>query len=347
MGLQMDRRPGAADRRPRSSRSSATARPARATSTRRSSWPRRSTRPSSSSARTTSGRSPSRWRGRRRIPLYQPRRAASASPACASTATTCSPSSPSPARTLQRAREGGGPTLIEAYTYRMGAHTTSDDPTRYRADAATSRRGSSKTRSSGCARSCGASSWPTSRSSTRSRRRRRRWRCGCATACRSLPDPDAATDLRPRLRRAAPAGRGGAGAYEALPRRLRRPEGERTDDATGDRHRSRWPRRSTWACGAAMEDDPKVLLMGEDIGKLGGVFRVTDGLQKDFGEHRVIDTPLAESGIVGTGDRPGDARLPAGRGDPVRRLRLPGVRPDRVAGRQAARALARRRCRCR
>ena len=40
--------------------------------------------------------------------------------------------------------------------------------------------------------------------------------------------------------------------------------------------------------------------MGEDVGKLGGVFRVTDGLQKDFGESRVIDTPLGESGIVGT-----------------------------------------------
>ena len=50
----------------------------------------------------------------------------------------------------------------------------------------------------------------------------------------------------------------------------------------------------------AMEDDPKVILMGEDIGKLGGVFRITDGLQKDFGDERVIDTPLAESGIVGT-----------------------------------------------
>ena len=50
----------------------------------------------------------------------------------------------------------------------------------------------------------------------------------------------------------------------------------------------------------AMEDDPKVVLMGEDIGRLGGVFRITDGLQKDFGEDRVIDTPLAESGIVGT-----------------------------------------------
>ena len=50
----------------------------------------------------------------------------------------------------------------------------------------------------------------------------------------------------------------------------------------------------------ALEDDDKVLLMGEDIGKLGGVFRVTDGLQKDFGEDRVIDSPLAESGILGT-----------------------------------------------
>ncbi|MDH2391001.1 alpha-ketoacid dehydrogenase subunit beta [Streptomyces sp. HNM0663] len=50
----------------------------------------------------------------------------------------------------------------------------------------------------------------------------------------------------------------------------------------------------------ALENDPKVLIMGEDVGKLGGVFRVTDGLQKDFGEDRVIDTPLAESGIVGT-----------------------------------------------
>ncbi|GGL36500.1 alpha-ketoacid dehydrogenase subunit beta [Phycicoccus endophyticus] len=51
---------------------------------------------------------------------------------------------------------------------------------------------------------------------------------------------------------------------------------------------------------AAMEKDSRVVLMGEDIGKLGGVFRVTEGLQKDFGEDRVVDTPLAEAGIVGT-----------------------------------------------
>jgi pyruvate dehydrogenase E1 component beta subunit len=50
----------------------------------------------------------------------------------------------------------------------------------------------------------------------------------------------------------------------------------------------------------ALEDDERVVLIGEDIGKLGGVFRVTDTLQKDFGDHRVIDSPLAESGIVGS-----------------------------------------------
>jgi 2-oxoisovalerate dehydrogenase E1 component beta subunit len=50
----------------------------------------------------------------------------------------------------------------------------------------------------------------------------------------------------------------------------------------------------------ALENNPKAVIMGEDVGKLGGVFRVTDGLQKDFGEARVIDTPLAESGIIGT-----------------------------------------------
>ena len=51
---------------------------------------------------------------------------------------------------------------------------------------------------------------------------------------------------------------------------------------------------------AAMSQDPSVMLMGEDIAQLGGVFRVTEGLQEEFGPNRVIDTPLAESGIVGT-----------------------------------------------
>lgn len=48
-----------------------------------------------------------------------------------------------------------------------------------------------------------------------------------------------------------------------------------------------------------MERDPEIILLGEDIGKNGGVFRATDGLQKQFGAERVVDSPLAESGIIG------------------------------------------------
>ncbi len=49
-----------------------------------------------------------------------------------------------------------------------------------------------------------------------------------------------------------------------------------------------------------MKQDDRVVLLGEDVGKVGGVFRVTAGLQDEFGEERVIDTPLAEGGIIGT-----------------------------------------------
>jgi pyruvate dehydrogenase E1 component beta subunit len=49
----------------------------------------------------------------------------------------------------------------------------------------------------------------------------------------------------------------------------------------------------------ALREDPRVVLLGEDVGKAGGVFRVTEGLQAEFGEDRVVDTPLAENGIIG------------------------------------------------
>src|SRR5690606_14919808 len=50
----------------------------------------------------------------------------------------------------------------------------------------------------------------------------------------------------------------------------------------------------------AMTEDDRVMILGEDVGALGGVFRVTDGLIDEFGSKRVVDTPLAESGIIGT-----------------------------------------------
>jgi 2-oxoisovalerate dehydrogenase E1 component beta subunit len=50
----------------------------------------------------------------------------------------------------------------------------------------------------------------------------------------------------------------------------------------------------------SLEGDDRVLIFGEDVGRLGGVFRITDGLQDQFGEERIFDSPLAESGIIGT-----------------------------------------------
>ena len=55
----------------------------------------------------------------------------------------------------------------------------------------------------------------------------------------------------------------------------------------------------TDALAIELENDPNVLIFGEDVGKNGGVFRATQGLQEKFGEDRVFDTPLAESGIGG------------------------------------------------
>jgi 2-oxoisovalerate dehydrogenase E1 component beta subunit len=53
------------------------------------------------------------------------------------------------------------------------------------------------------------------------------------------------------------------------------------------------------ALAEILEQDPTALVLGEDVGLLGGVFRITDGLQRRFGADRVLDTPLAESGILG------------------------------------------------
>ena len=86
----------------------------------------------------------------------------------------------------------------------------------------------------------------------------------------------------------------------------------------------------------AMAEDPSVLMFGEDVGPLGGVFRITDGLTAEFGEDRCFDTPLAESGIVGMAVGHGDERHAAGGRDAVRRVRLPGVRADRQPRRQDA-----------
>ena len=76
------------------------------------------------------------------------------------------------------------------------------------------------------------------------------------------------------------------------------------DTGTGGAGQAVVPVTMAAALNAALADslaaDERVLVFGEDVGTLGGVFRVTDGLTARFGEHRVFDTPLAESGIIGT-----------------------------------------------
>ena len=131
--------------------------------------------------------------------------AASASPASASTATTCSRSYAVTQAALERARSGQGPTLVEAYTYRMGAHTTSDDPTRYRVSAEVEEWKLERPDRAAQGVPGPRGQGRRTRSSTRSRPRPTSSPRTCARACSPMPDPDAGVDVRPRLRRAAPA----------------------------------------------------------------------------------------------------------------------------------------------
>src|SRR5699024_7130922 len=105
----------------------------------------------------------------------------------------------------------------------------------------------------------------------------------------------AGDDVRPPVHRPPPDRGHRAWGDRRLPRRLRR---GRRPVMTGTR--MSMAKALNAGLRAAMEKDHKVLIMGEDVGTLGGVFRITEGLQKDFGDHRVLDTPLAESGIVGS-----------------------------------------------
>ena len=90
-----------------------------------------------------------------------------------------------------------------------------------------------------------------------------------------------------------------------------------------------------------MTRDPNVVVLGEDVGYFGGVFRVTDGLQRKYGEHRVLDTPIAEGAIVAAAIGMGVNGLRPGRRGTVRRLHLSRLRPD--LQRAGAAALSQRR----
>ena len=207
---------------------------------------------------------------------------------------------------VRRAREGKGPTLIEAMTYRYGGHATADDATLYRSREE-------------------EDSWKEKDAIERLRRfleNRGEWdeRVGekvaqevtesvaaAITAIEAEPLPKRDNSIRHGFARIP------AHVVDQL-HAMERSHGEEPTEFSDDEvwqvgtdHLPDGPTES-WnmaesinaALGQAMAVNDEVIILGEDVGLSGGVFRITEDLQSTYGEDRVIDTPLNESGIVGT-----------------------------------------------
>ena len=229
---------------------------------------------------------------------------ATACRACGSTATTCSRCGGRTRGERARAARGEGPTLIEASPTACEGHSSSDDPSVYRDPTEPVEPG---------------------------RRRIPILRL------RALPRPpgpvDEAADarLRDEIRRGASSARSREAEAFAPSRRSRRCSTTSTrscswhqreqlaelEQAIAEDPRVANPRHATPdqeadmptmniiqavndALQLEMRRDQRVVVLGEDVGKFGGVFRATQGLYDEFGADRVIDTPLAEGGIIGT-----------------------------------------------
>jgi 2-oxoisovalerate dehydrogenase E1 component len=207
---------------------------------------------------------------------------------------------------VRRARKGQGPTLIEAMTYRYGPHATADDPTRYRSGEEEQK-------------------WKNRDPIERLRRfleNQGEWNEGVGekvsqetadlvdaaiTAIESEPVPGRDDAIRHGFHRIP-------GHVVDQLHSMQMAHGEaptsfgeeeiwsigRDEPATGPTESWTMADAINAALDQAMDRDPDVIVLGEDVGISGGVFRITDGLQARYGEGRVIDTPLNESGIVGT-----------------------------------------------
>ncbi len=206
----------------------------------------------------------------------------------------------------KRAREGRGPTLIEAMTYRYGGHATADDDTLYRSAEE-------------------VQEWKTKDPIERLRRfleKRGEWdersdeKVGmeitdsvnaAITAIEAEPLPARDDVVRHGFTRIP---NHTADQLNAMERAHGEPETHFADDELWNAGYDNLPEGPTqsWTMAEAinstlhqvMERDERVIVLGEDVGLVGGVFRVTEGLQEKFGDKRVIDTPLNESGIVGS-----------------------------------------------
>ena len=206
----------------------------------------------------------------------------------------------------RRAREGKGPTLIEAMTYRYGPHATADDPTLYRSDEE-------------------VDAWKKKDPIERLRRfleNRGEWdeRAGEKVAMEVVDRVDAAItaiEAEPLPSRDDAIRHGFSKIPAHVVDQLHEMQSAHGEELTefdadevwhvGDEPTPTGPTESWTMAEAinagldeAMSRSENVLVLGEDVGLAGGVFRITEGLLAEYGADRVIDTPLNESGIVGT-----------------------------------------------
>ncbi len=205
-----------------------------------------------------------------------------------------------------KARTGGGPTLIEAMTYRYGPHATADDPTLYRSAEE-------------------VDEWRAKDPIDRLRRflqNRGEWdeRTGekvamevtdavnaAITSIEAQPLPGRDDTVRHGFTRIP---RHVVDQLHAMQRAHGEPETHFDDHEVWRVGHDRIPDGPTESMNMAeainvtlhqaMESDPRTIVLGEDVATAGGVFRITEGLLSAFGPDRVVDTPLNESGIVGT-----------------------------------------------
>jgi pyruvate/2-oxoglutarate/acetoin dehydrogenase E1 component len=209
-------------------------------------------------------------------------------------------------RAAERARSGGGPTLIEAVTYRYGPHATADDPTLYRpAEEVTEWR--AKDPIDRLRRHLeGLDEWD-EQVEEKLEMELSDLVDAAITEIEARPDPPRADAVRHAYTRIPVsvvdqlhAAQRAYGQEPTIfdPAEVWEPE----DDAVPGGPTETWTMAEaiSAALSYAMETDPDVIVLGEDVGLSGGVFRITAGLQASHGERRVIDTPLNESGIVGT-----------------------------------------------
>ncbi len=209
-------------------------------------------------------------------------------------------------RAVDKARQGGGPTLIEAMTYRYGAHATADDQFLYRTQDEVDK-------------------WKRKDPIERLRRflqHRGEWdeRTGEKVAMEVTDSVNAAItaiEAQPLPGRDDAIRHG----FHKIPshvvdqlHEMQRAHGEEETafdngevwqvgrDELPDGPTESWTMAEAinTALHQEMERDPTVIVLGEDVGVAGGVFRITEGLHSRFGAERVIDTPLNESGIVGS-----------------------------------------------